>query len=256
LLSVLQTAQAQFKLVSFGMNSAYEEDRVKGLSSNDMITAGGLTVPEGLESFSDRGEAISTFWENPSKSMRVDIAFQKLEMEFRLGVFGNFDRSDVISFEGEGEDIFLEYSSDEIGIDVLYLQRSNTVCGWHIYGGVGGQLGYGYRNFLYGYGTSKEIIAERSSSDVNGRIETRPSNGDDPAYFDFSIRSDSPNTLHARSFVTGGASFNLDKLELSIEGRWGYGLRHSKYSNFTTNLRSLSVGVRHNLQRPGPCGKS
>ncbi|MFK8057491.1 MAG: hypothetical protein AB8F78_15305 [Saprospiraceae bacterium] len=245
-------AHAQYKISSFGVSTGIDEDRVQGLNTDYMFESAGMEAPGELAAYLDKGYAYSMICENPY--FRGDVALQNGAKELRLGVYAIFNRLDGISSYEAGEYIDLASYGHELGVEAAHLWRSNTLCGWHVYGGGGVQLGYGFGNELYGYGSSNSTIATLSFRQNGGTVTNgqtvQNSFQSNQYYFD----TKTPNTVHGRGYAMGGASFNINKIELSIEGRWGYGFRQNKFAGATTNLRSVNVGVRYNLRRPGPCG--
>jgi len=246
------SAQAQYKISSYGISAGVDEDRVQGLSSDYMFESANIAVPDEVSSILENGYAYSMVCENPY--FRGDVALQNGNKELRLGVYAIINRLDGISTYGNEEYFDISTFGHEVGLEATHLWRSNKWCGWSIYGGGGGQLGYGFGNELYAYGSVTSTMAALSFRQNGGTVINGQTVQSTYQSNDFYSDNKVPNTAHGRAYAMGGASFNINKIELTLEGRWGYGFRQNKHAGAVTNLRSFHAGVRYNLQRPGPCG--
>ncbi len=246
--------QAQYKVASFGLSAGVDEDRVQGLSNDYMLNSAGMATPAEIAATLEGASVYSMICENPY--FKADVALKNGDKELRLGVYAIINRIDAISSYGSRSAEYVDLTSygHEVGVEVAHLWRSNKLCGWSLYGGGGTQMGVGFGNYLHGSISSSSTIEALSFRQNGGTFTSSQTVQSGSRNYDYYISEQVPASLHGRAFAMGGASFNIRRIEFSLEGRWGYGFRQNKHAGAITNLRSIHGGIRYNLRRPGPCG--
>jgi len=227
---------------------------VQSLSNQYMFKSAGMKATSELSTALNGAEAYSMICENPY--FRGDIALRDGNKELRFGAYAIINRIDAISSYNRNSKEYVDLTSygHELGLEATHLWRSNKICGWSLYGGGGTQLGYGFGNYLHGHITSSSTIAALSFRQNGGTLTNNQTVQSSAQLNEYYISEKVPGAFHGRAYAMGGASFNINRMEFTVEGRWGYGFRQNINAGAVTNLRSIHAGIRYNLRRPGPCG--
>lgn len=253
LLTTLSFGQLNYQFSSFGISGGVDEDRVIGMGASYFVESTGAELPREVARTINDGEAYSMICENPH--LGLDFSLRNESKEIRLSTYFIFNRIDAVSYQSPAGYADINSYGNEVGLDVAHLWRSNLARHWHLYGGGGVQGGYGFGTRVSAWGSDESTIASLSFRQNGGTITNqstvRNTYGDSGSYAEYKA----PNTVHGRAYVLGGASFDIcDRLEFTMEGRWGYGFRQNKFSGSATNLRSIRFGLRWNLKTPEQLG--
>lgn len=244
---------------SVGLSFGVDEDRLGALDGRYLASkAKGVDALAQLDNGQlEKEYAYSMICENPQ--MRLDVALQPRFMpnaDWRFAVVGIFNRIDAISYrnrEATNQYQYLNISeySNEIALESSMLWRAKTKGSFlRLYGGGGTNIGASFGSSLYIDGTVSTPVTDLSGQ-LGGRsdaINVYRSTGSDTEHISIDVW-DAREALSHRLFAQAGIGFNFfRRLEIGLEGRWGYGYRLvGGAPPQWTNLRSFSWSARWNL---------
>jgi len=246
LTSVLFAQNSKTKLFGMplkrtGVSLGIEWDRVQNFSAVSFERMAGLpSLSDDLGLDADQADIYSGYCENPHLRLQAAwlTANPKVELHTSLLVVAN--RYDGLTFYGESlsrYDNYLTMNSwgNEIALDVALVRRLEAGP-FALHVGVGGNTGYSFLNTIDITGT---LQAESSISSLKSSGIGRLNSSD---YGDFHIYDvEVGDGITQRVYGQLGWSVTIAKrVEIGMEGRWGYGYRwHFDGSPISTNLRSL-----------------
>lgn len=244
-----------WKLKSLGISMGIEQDKILNFGGNSFMRMSGYE-----DLFSSRGldpsdlSVYSGLCENPH--LRLQAIFQPSafpKLEFHTALVAMINRVDGISyFSDEYLDDYYDYFTvDSWGSEVageLALIRRFSAGPFSIYGGLGTNLGFHFANEMNIY-ASQSYTAETLSFSETGiaRFEFESEQAEAEYLEDYRPLSAG---ISQRVFAQLGGSITLKKrLELGMEGRYGYGYRlHFNEKALGTNLHSFAIFGRWNLK--------
>lgn len=244
-----------WQLKSWGLSMGVEQDKIMNFGGNSFVRMSGYE-----ELFTDRGldpnqlSVYSGLCENPH--MRFQAIFQPAlapNIEFHTALVAMINRVDGISYYSDQylTDYYDYFTLDSWGSEVageLAIIRRISAGPFSLYGGFGTNLGYHFANEMNIYGSQTYTSDVLSFSETGvARFDFVAENGESEHFHD--SRSISSG-ISQRLFAQGGASITfLKRVELGLEGRYGYGYRlHFDGKAVGTNLQSFSIFGRWNLK--------
>ena len=247
---------------SFGVTLSRDEDRLGNLSGDYLV---GKLRGEGAASIAlltsgqmEQDYAYSMICENPN--LRMDVALQPRFMpnaEWRFAAVLIANRIDAVSYRprdwSAGNYTYLNVSeySNEAALESSMLWRVPTRGTFlRIYGGGGTNLGASFGSSVHVDGTMNTNVGDLSNQ-FGGRGDAEDIYNNAEATYEWFSENhyDVRESFNHRVFAQAGIGFNFfRRLEVGLEGRWGYGYRlvGGSPAQFT-NLRSLGFSARWNL---------
>lgn len=247
------------KLKRVGINLGAEKDLITGniMSHNyfnSLVDHQSLNAD--FERFVDTNfSKYSGVCENPH--IRINLAYElpKANRELNLSFIGVFNRIDGVYYDRQNNSNGYEYLSydmysNEFALEASYVFKKElnlvqNIFGLNLYGLVGTNLGYQFNNVVTVNGT-EEIRDRQFGARINA---TEIVNNDEffieeTDYFNNSYRAS--NAINQRAFA--GVGFGLlffNRVELGMNGRFGYGYRFHFSNDFTyTNLQSFDFTAK------------
>lgn len=270
LLLAVSTMQAQISsratgwtLKSVGISAGIEKDMIRNFSGESFVRMTGqenLLEAAGINPNS--ASVYSGVCENPHLRFQGIWEVPALAgFELHTSLVAIINRVDAISYYQDytGPNDWGGYSNNyvtintwgsELAADAAVIKR------WRLgpmsaYAGIGANVGYHFENYLnvhYGIEATAETWSfantgvSRYSEDWVNETEQSP--------MLYASHSESMgNGLSTRAYLQGGVSGTMfGRLELGLEGRYGYGSRlHFEGQSLTTNLQSWGIFARWNL---------
>lgn len=240
--------QKNWIIKSIDLSFGYDEDRVTGISDDyfsSMIKDENLTYvgPE----FDDT-DIYSMVCENPYIRLSATLSPIGLKnTELRLGLNGIFNRYDGVSYNMGGGYTGTYYSSsttgDELAVEASFLKSAN----WRVFrafGGLGVNTGYAFNNRMHSWVSDVSTVNSVSLRGDNIPIEEVMYNAE--SYHDaVKLR----NGVSQRAFLHAGVGILFfRRVELSLEGRYGYGYRWmGGTSPHGVRLQSIAINASYQL---------
>jgi len=249
----------KLKLKKVGIQMGVEQDLILGDKMSHKYFNSLVNDPNLNSALENRIDAnfskYSGVCENPH--IQINLAYQlpKPNHELHFNVLGVFNRVDGIYYNRLSSNTanydYLNYDlySSELGLEVNYvlkkeLQLIKNVLGLNLYASGGANTGFQFENYLTISGT--ETIRDR-------QLGVRLAQTDDVASdytfetnerFNNSYRAS--NGINQRVFAGAGVGFVLfNRLELGINGKYGYGYRYHFSNDFAaTNIRSYNLSAK------------
>ncbi|MCI4671533.1 MAG: hypothetical protein MRZ79_25545 [Bacteroidia bacterium] len=244
---------SSWKLKSFGLSAGVEQDMIMNFSGNSFVRMSGyddLFTSRDIDL--DQLDLTAGICENPH--LRAQAIFSPAAMpnlEIHTAMVAIINRVDAITYWSDTDlgrydnSLTLDSWGSEVAAEMAFIRRLKAGP-FSLYGGLGTNLGFTFANTMSIYGT-QAIDANDLSFAETGVARFDANNGEEYTYF--SDYNDISNGISQRVFAQGGASITfLRRLELGLEGRYGFGYRyHFGGKNLTTNLNSFAIFTRWNL---------
>jgi len=247
------------KLKRVGVNLGMEQDLIMGNRMSHSYFNSLVDHPNlnsNVERFVDANFVKhSGVCENPH--FRINLAYElpKANREFNLTLVGVFDRIDGVNYQRisvNGDYDYLSYDmySNELALEASYVFKREVslirnIFGLNFYGLAGTNFGYQFDNEVTMSGVDE--LREREFGTRIAQPSTASLNEytfEENEYFTNYYSASSAFNLRAFSGVGVGLLF-FNRLELGLNGRYGYGFRYHLSNDFTpTNLRSLDITAK------------
>ncbi|HFA49858.1 MAG TPA: hypothetical protein ENJ95_12695 [Bacteroidetes bacterium] len=238
------SANAQLGLAKIGISAGGDVEKPHGMDLHYLLsTANGADFnAEGISL--GEGEIQGMQCDNGSSRLTIALAPPLTDnVEWRVSLFGMSDRIDQVNYKNAAtnESLIVKATSNEVGLEGVYL-RKNRLAKWiTVYGGAGINTGYSY-------GGKVQVTYQR----VESPAVVLPN--DVPSAPEKIIETvdvyDQKNGVAQRVFLQGGFGIHfLKRMEFSIEFRKGLGYRANFGGpfNFTTMKQSSLIGIKYSL---------
>ncbi|MEM0994931.1 MAG: hypothetical protein AAGI49_18005 [Bacteroidota bacterium] len=246
----------KFPIKTFYANFGWDEDLLSNMSS-DYFQDMARTPNARLEAMNIHNvEVYSMICENPNIEIGVTLELPR-NLELSLGAAAMFNRVDGITYDWRSvqnwDANYMNYSSyaDEYALDVA-LNKRIAVALWrnklgnapiNLYIGAGTNAGFITNNRMYAYGSSSYTVVDFSYDNSDQLVENVIGN---ESYDHFNDEVELRNGFTQRIYGQGAVGITfLRRLELGLEGKYGYGYRVIGGAGAkTTNLRSIGLFAR------------
>lgn len=231
-----------------GFSLGIEWDKIQGFSAESFGNMLGLpNMYDELGLDPSTAQIYSGICENPH--LRLQAAWQTAmpNVEIVTSAMLVINRYDGITYYGEGSEfdrwdnyMNLHSFGNEAGLDLAIVKRFNKGP-FSLQLGLGGNTGFSFSNVVDANGSiANEVSIASFESRGVSRVYFDEADG---IYFE---AFDVSNGISQRLYGQMGLSATiLKRVEIGLEGRWGYGYRwHFDGSPINTNLRSVGAAVR------------
>ncbi len=229
-----------------GLAAGFDQDRLKGLSHNYILSTARNQSNANFEDVPFATDDMQSMTcENPNLRAEITLSHPALiNSELRLGLNAMIQRADAVNYWGEQTDrgresLKIQSWTNEIALEAAWIKYWNAGI-FNVHAGPGTNLGYTFSGVV-------SIDGEYLTMDEDNKLQSRVEASENGLLVleDYDEYLRSKNAVHQRLYLTGGVGLTLaDRLEISLDGRYGYGYRAIRGAGFQgTQLRSFGISA-------------